>query len=98
MTWNRGASNLAYPGEARYIQEQLEQRWPAAEYPLHIYIVGDANRTAVGIQIFNGANIKIIEEAYPEPEDDRGAPHPIASAAMAKVEEIINRLKKQRKL
>ncbi len=98
MTWNRGASKLAYPGEARYIQEQLEQRWPAAEYPVHIYIVGAANRTAVGVQIFNGANIKIIEEAYPEPEDDRGAPHPIASAAMAKVEEIINRLKEQRKL
>ncbi len=99
MTWHRGQSNVWWDKEQEhYIQEQLEQRFPDAEYPVHIYIVSAANRTAVGVQIFNSANIKIIEEAYPEPGDDRGAPHPIASAAMAKVGQIINRLKEQQKL
>jgi hypothetical protein len=96
MTWNRSASYLGNKDEERYLQEQLEQRWPASQFPVHIEIVGAADTTAVGVQIWNGTDIKIIEQAYPE--DHLGATHPTASAAMAKVGEIINQLKEQEKV
>jgi len=96
MTWYRSASNLWDKKEERYIQQQLEQCWLTSEYPVHIYIVGAANTTAVTVQIFNDTNIRIIEQAYPE--GHLGAVHPIATAAMAKVGEIINRLKELQEL
>jgi hypothetical protein len=94
-TWYRNASNFGTGDEERYIQEQLERLWPDTEYPVHISVVGAADNTAAGVQVWNGTDIKIIERAYPE--DYLGATHPIASAAMAKVEEIITRLKELQK-
>ena len=96
MKWNRGVSQLGNKDEERFIQEQLEERWPASEYAVNINTVGAADTTAVGVQIWNGADIKTIEKAYPE--EYISATHPIARAAVAKVEEIINRLKEEQKL
>jgi hypothetical protein len=96
MIWNRSASSLGNKGEECLLKEQLEQRWPASEFPVHIDIVGAADTSAVGVQVWNGADITIIERAYPK--DHVRAPHPVATAAMAKVDEILTRLKALRKV
>jgi hypothetical protein len=96
MQWNRGVSQLGYEDEERLIQEQLERRWPTSEYPVHITIVGAPDTTAVYVQIWNAAGIEAIEKAHPE--DYIATRHPFAAAAIAKVEEIITRLKSERKL
>jgi hypothetical protein len=98
MKWNRGVSQLGYRDEERLIQKQLEQRWPEKEYPVHITIVGAADTTAVAVQIWNATGTKIIEKAYPEEYISAAQAHPLAAAALAKVDEIISRLKKQQKL
>ena len=96
MKWTRGVSQLGDKRKERLIQERLEQRWPVSEYPVHIDIVGAADTTAVSVQVWNATDIEIIEKAYPE--DYIRAALPIAEAAIAKVEEIINRLREEQKL
>ena len=98
MTWYRNGSNFRDRDEEQYLQEELKRLWPATEYPVHISIVVAQDTTAVGVQVWNGTDIEVIERACPESEDQHDATHPVASAALAKVDEIINRLKEQRKL
>jgi hypothetical protein len=96
MKWTRGVSQLGDKGNEGLIQERLEQRWPASGYPVHIDVVGASDTTAVSVQVWNATDIKIIEKAYPE--DYVGAAHPTAQAAIAKLEEIINRLREDQKV
>jgi hypothetical protein len=95
--WNRRASNLGDRTREQYILEQLRRRWPEAEYPIHIDIIGQADSTAVGVQIRNGDDINIFEKAHPEQYLGE-EPSAQVNAVLAKAEQILQRLRAEKKL
>jgi hypothetical protein len=90
--WNRGVSKLGDQAEERSLQSELVQRYPAAEFPFHIRVVGRADGTSVGVQVYDGRGFEVIETAFPE--DYLDAPEGAARVAVLdKVAEVAARLK-----
>ncbi len=95
-TWSRSASNLDSEVDADSLAKELQFRWPPSEYPVHIQVVGGANDGGISVRIWNSTGISECEVAYPA--DHAGSEHPIASAALEEIENILKRLRIERKL
>jgi hypothetical protein len=96
MTWSRSACNLGNSKVECAITDQLGQLWPTSEYPVHINIVGCANSPGLVVKIWNGTDIEVIVQMYPEDYSD--ANNAVAIAVVHKVEEVIDWLEEEQKL
>jgi hypothetical protein len=95
MTWSRNASNLGNTKAECSVADQLQQLWPTSEYPVHINIVGRTNKPGLDVKIWNGTNIEVMVQMYPEEYPDANA---VVIAVLHKVEEVIDWLKEEQKL
>jgi hypothetical protein len=49
---------------AELLRDKIRERWPEAEYPFHIEVIGGKIRM---IRVWNGQGIQVAAEVGPEP-------------------------------